>query len=202
MSNEIRRQPIVVIGASWGGVEAIIKLLSLIPDDFPASVVLVQHRHNDAHAGFERSLRRYTTLPVREVEDKEPMLPASIYLAPANYHLLLERDWTFSLCVSPPVYFSRPSIDVTMQSIARIAGDRVIGVLLTGANEDGTAGLAAIQRAGGYTVVQDPEEAASGAMPRHAVEQKVVDRVMKLKEIIPFIVDLLREGYAMHHGRR
>ncbi len=202
MSNEIRRQPVVVVGASWGGVEAIIKLLSLVPDDFPGTVVLVQHRHNDAHAGFERSLRRYTTLPVREVEDKEPMLPASIYLAPANYHLLLERDWTFSLCVSPPVFYSRPSIDVTMQSIARIVGDRVIGVLLTGANEDGTAGLAAIQRAGGYTVVQDPEEAASGVMPRNAIEQKVADRVMKLKEIIPFIVELLRKGYATHHGRR
>ncbi len=197
----VARHPVVVLGASWGGIEAIIGILGQIPHEFPASLVLVQHRNSDAHAGFERSIRRYCLLPVREVEDKDRLLPAHIYLAPANYHLLLEKDWSFSLCVSPPVYYSRPSIDVTMISLAQIIGSQLIGVLLTGANEDGTAGLAAIQRVGGFTIAQDPAEAASPLMPQTAINRGVVDRIMKVKEIIPFIMDTLRNGYATHHGR-
>ncbi len=184
---------VVVIGASWGGVEAIIRLLRQIPDHFPAAIVIVQHRHSDAHASFDRSLRRYCTLPVREVEDKDVLQSGHIYLAPANYHLLLERDLSFALCLSQPVFYCRPSIDVTMQSMASVLGKALIGVLLTGANEDGAEGLWSVQRQGGLTIAQDPEEAVAPVMPRSAIARGGVDKVIKLKEIIPYILDVLGE---------
>lgn len=184
---------VVVIGASWGGVEAIIRLLRQIPDHFPAAIVIVQHRHSDAHASFDRSLRRYCTLPVREVEDKDILQSGYIYLAPANYHLLLEQDLSFALCLSQPVFYCRPSIDVTMQSMASVLGNALIGVLLTGANEDGAEGLWAVHGRGGLTIAQDPEEAAAPVMPRSAIERGGVDKVIKLKEIIPYILDVLGE---------
>ncbi|NNM51639.1 MAG: chemotaxis protein CheB [Pseudomonadales bacterium] len=184
---------VVVIGASWGGIEAIIRILRQIPDHFPAAVVIVQHRHSDAHASFDKSLRRYCTLPVREVEDKDVLQPSHIFLAPANYHMLLERDLSFSLCLSAPVFYCRPSIDVTMQSMASVLGHALIGVLLTGANEDGAEGLWSIQKQGGLTIAQDPEEAAAPAMPLSAIARGGVDKVIKLKEIIPYILGVLGE---------
>ncbi len=175
----------VVIGASWGGVEASLQLLRAVPEGFPVPLLIVLHRNLDAHRAFERSLRRYCAVPVREVEDKEELRWPCVYIAPANYHLLMEDDGSFALCTSAPVHYCRPAIDVTMQSMSTVLKERLIGVLLTGANEDGAQGLLAIRKAGGWTIVQDPDEAAAPTMPRAAIAVGGADCILPLRDIMP-----------------
>lgn len=189
MTTKTRR--VIVVGASWGGVEANIRLLKTIPAGFPLPVVIVQHRHSDSHGALATSLRRYCALPVNEIEDKDEMIPGRVYIAPANYHLLMEPDFSFSLCVSAYVNYSRPSIDVAMESIAEVCGEGTIGVLLTWANDDGAKGMAAIHAAGGMTIAQDPDTAAAPTMPRSAIELGVVDKIMKIDAIVPCIREFL-----------
>ncbi len=181
----------VVIGASWGGVEACLQLLKNIPDAFPVPMLIVLHRNHDTHHSFERSVRRYCSIPVREVEDKEALSWPCVYLAPANYHLLMEKDGSFALCTSAPVHYCRPAIDVTMLSLSEVLGARLIGVLLTGANEDGALGLEMIKKVGGRTIVQDPQEAAAAVMPQAAITRGVADRVLRLKDIMPGLREYL-----------
>lgn len=187
----MRQVEVVVVGASWGGIEAVIRLLQQVPRGFSPAIILVLHRHTDSQTGLEKSLRRYCVLPVHEVEDKDVLQAGSVFVAPANYHLLLERDRSFSLCVSAPVHYSRPSIDVSMESISEVFGAATIGVLLTGANEDGSEGMAIIKKMGGLTIAQDPNEAAAPTMPRSAIERGSVDVILPLEQIIPYICGVL-----------
>lgn len=182
---------ILVIGASWGGIDALIRLLGSVPADFPLPIVIIQHRHADSRDALAASLGRYCALSVIEVEDKDEMIPGRVYIAPANYHLLMEADCSFSLCVSAPVYYSRPSIDVAMKSIADVCGSSTIAVLLTGANEDGVQGMVAIRNAGGVTIAQDPASAAAPVMPQAAIDAGAVQKIMKIEEMLPFISGLL-----------
>jgi two-component system chemotaxis response regulator CheB len=182
---------VVVIGTSYGGVAALQTLLPGLSPDLGVPVVVVQHRTKDADNGLCEFLRDRCPLPVVEPNDKDAVLAGRLYLAPRDYHLLLE-DGRFALSVDAPVTYARPSIDVLFESAADAYGADVIGVILTGANRDGARGLARIKARGGMAVVQDPEEAASRAMPEAAAAS--ADRVLPLGGITPLLNELCRRG--------
>lgn len=173
---------IVVVGASWGGLHALSVLVGGLPAGFAAPVVIVQHRSRDAHSFLGELLQDHTPLPVCEVEDKQPIARGQIYLAPPDYHLLVE-DGHFALTVDEPVRFSRPSIDVTFSSAADSFGPRVVGVALTGANDDGAAGLRRIVDRGGRALVQDPTGAEVRTMPAAALRAVPSAEVVVLERI-------------------
>ncbi len=177
---------IVVIGASLGGLHAVETLLRSLPADFPRPVAIVQHREAGSDDRLGELLQSHTALPVAEAEDKETIVPGRVYLAPADYHLLIENGH-FALSTEPPVWHARPSIDVLFESAADARGAQVIGVILSGANEDGACGLAAIKRRGGIAVVQDPATAEANAMPNAAIAAAEPDQVLPLEEIVPFL---------------
>lgn len=173
---------IVVIGTSTGGLKALQTLLSGLPGEFPLPVVIVQHRGTGSENGLCEFLSKSSSLPVSEPEDKEPMLPGHIYLAPRDYHLLIENR-SFALSTDPAVGFARPSIDVLFESAADQYQERTIGVILTGANRDGARGLAAIKSRGGITIVEDPSSASCREMPDAALALTNADWVLALQEI-------------------
>ena len=162
---------IVVVGASWGGLAALSCLIGGLPPDFDVPVAVVQHRSRHLDNLLTGLLQDATRLTVVDVEDKEPLLPGSVYVAPANYHMLVDNGH-LSLSTDPFVRFSRPSIDVTFQSAADTYPGSTIGVILTGANDDGARGLRYIVDRGGRAVVQDPATAESPVMP-HAAQRAV-----------------------------
>ena len=181
---------IVVIGASWGGLAALTRVISDLPADFDVPVVIVQHRSRHADNLLAGLLQGATPLTVVDVEDKEPLLPRAIYIAPANYHVLVD-DGHLSLTTDPMVRFSRPSIDVTFMSAADTYPDSTIGVILTGANGDGAKGLRHIVDRGGRAVVQDPTTAESPMMP-HAAQRAVPEAsVVPLTGIAQFLVSMI-----------
>jgi two-component system chemotaxis response regulator CheB len=160
--------PIIVLGASWGGLAAVGEVLSGLPRDFPAPIVVVQHRSRHAENLLARLLQDCTQLRVVDVEDKEPLEPQSVYVAPANYHVMVEKGY-LSLTTDPLVRHSRPSIDVMFTSAADAYRDKTVGVVLTGANDDGASGLRYIIDHGGHALVQDPESDESRTMPVSAL---------------------------------
>lgn len=180
---------IVAIGTSTGGLKALQMLLSGMPAEFSLPIVIVQHRSKDSESGLSEFLAKCSSLPVTEPEDKEPLLPGHTYLAPRDYHLLIENR-TFALSTDPPVGFARPSIDVFFESAADALQERAIGVILTGANRDGASGLAAIKSRGGLTIVQDPLTAASREMPEAALARTKPDWILPLHEIAPCLIKL------------
>jgi two-component system chemotaxis response regulator CheB len=173
---------IVVIGTSWGGLAALRELIHGLPGTLALPIVVVQHRHKESDSLLATLLQDRTPLCVCEVEDKTPVEPGNIYVAPADYHLLIESGH-FSLSTDEPVRFSRPSIDVTMQSAADTYGERAVGVVLTGANADGANGLKRIFDRGGLAVVQTPATAESPTMPAAALSHVPQALVMTLAEI-------------------
>ena len=182
---------LIAIGASWGGLRAVSEILSALPGDLDAAVVVAQHRGADTlDGGLAGILGMRTTLSVRDVDDKEPIEPGNVYLAPPDYHLLVE-DGYFALSTDAPVRYARPSIDVLFESAADAYGDRAIGVILTGSNDDGAAGLARIKARGGVAIVQDPEHAERREMPHAAIAATVADAILPLEEIGPFIYGLV-----------
>jgi len=170
----------VVVGASAGGVEALQTVLGALQADFPAVVLIVQHLPPNQVSGLAPLLGLRCALPVAEAIDKAPLRPGQVVLAPPNYHLLVEPDRTMALSIDAPVHYSRPSIDVLFESAAPVYRDRLLGVLLTGANADGADGLAAIRRAGGRAWVQDPADAAHPEMPTAALQNAGADLVLDL----------------------
>ena len=154
---------LVAVGCSWGGLAAAGKLLESLPADFPVPMVIVQHR-SEVPSALAELLARHTTLPVGEPDDKEPVVPGRVYVAPPGYHLLVDRA-RFSLDTEAPVHYSRPSVDVLFESAAEAYGPRLAAVVLTGANHDGAAGLVRVAAAGGLALVQDPATADRSAMP-------------------------------------
>ncbi|MFN2515786.1 MAG: chemotaxis protein CheB [Pyrinomonadaceae bacterium] len=180
---------IVVLGTSTGGLKALQILLAGLPEEFPLPVAIVQHRGKDSESGLCDFLRQSSSLPVTEPEDKEPVLPGHVYLAPRDYHLLIENR-SFALSTDWPVSYARPSIDVLFESAADEYEERAIGVILTGANQDGSRGLGKIKARGGVTLVQDPAFAACPEMPQAAIAQTEVDWVLPLEEIAPRLEEL------------
>jgi two-component system chemotaxis response regulator CheB len=199
-----RPYDIVVIGASWGGVDILMKIVKALPPDWELPVVIVQHQHPNSGTALQRILRKLTSLVVVDVEDKEEIRPGHIYLAPANYHLLVENDRSFSLAISAPVNYSRPSIDVTFESLARVFSGRCIGVILTGANDDGAAGLKSIKEEGGHTLAQAPTTAEAPAMPEAAIATGAVDAVLAPADIVPHLQQMLNmeNSDAAKHSHR
>ncbi|MBD2705034.1 chemotaxis protein CheB [Spirosoma sp. BT702] len=179
----------LMIGGSTGSIEVLLQLLPALKTPLPFALVLVIHRKNTADSTLVNLLALKTDIPLQEVDDKDAILPGTIYLAPADYHLLIEQDKTFSLDDSEKINYSRPSIDVTFESAADVYGPSLVGILLSGANTDGTAGLNAIKNAGGVTVVQKPETAQVPFMPQQAIEGAPIDWVLDVKEMEGFIND-------------
>ena len=182
---------LIVVGASWGGLDAVGRVLADLPADLSAAVVVAQHRSaSSVEGGLGALLERRGPLPVRDAEDKDAIEPGHVYLAPPDYHLLVEPG-RFSLSTDERVQYARPSIDVLFESAADAYGERVIGVVLTGASEDGAAGLAAVKEHGGVAIVQDPATATRRTMPDAAVAATSVDAVLPLDEIGPFLYGLV-----------
>jgi two-component system, chemotaxis family, protein-glutamate methylesterase/glutaminase len=177
---------IVVVGISLGGLKALAVLLRGLPPDFMLPVAIVQHRHKDSDRSLDTFLQEYCALPISEVEDKVPIRPGHVYLAPADYHLLVERDG-FALSTEAPVWYARPSIDVLFESAADAYGAFAVGVIMTGASQDGALGLAAIKARGGLAVVQEPATAECRVMPDAAIAATTVDCILPLEEIAPFL---------------
>jgi two-component system, chemotaxis family, protein-glutamate methylesterase/glutaminase len=191
---------LVVIGASWGGLAAVSKIFAAMPGDFTLPIVLVQHRSKHSDDLLASLLQSVTQLRVVDVEDKEPLAPASVYIAPANYHLMVERGH-LSLTTDPLVRFSRPSIDVTFASAADSYRSAAIGVVLTGANDDGRRGLRRIVDNGGKGIVQDPATAESKAMPASAAQAVPEAEVIPLEEIPTRLVLLAAQPKQQHEMR-
>jgi two-component system chemotaxis response regulator CheB len=180
----------VVIGVSAGGVEALKVLLPALPASFPFPIAIVQHRDRRSDGFLASYLNGMSRIAVSEAEDKEPFCAAHAYLAPAGYHLLIESDRSLSLTIDERVNYCCPSIDVLFESAANVFGQSLIGIVLTGANADGAQGLKTIKTRGGLALVQDPQTAASTAMPRAALEATPVDHVVTLERIAPLLTQI------------
>ncbi len=178
---------LVVVGTSLGGLYALEVLLSGLSKSFPLSMAVVQHRHKDSDNKLGAFLQRHSALPLKEAEDKAVILPGRVYLAPADYHLLVEPG-RLALSTEAPVLYARPSIDVLFESAADAYGERLIGVILSGASHDGAQGLAKIKACGGLAVVQEPATAQSRTMPEAAIATVAVDSILMLEDIAPLLV--------------
>lgn len=178
------------MGASWGGLHAVSELLRGLPEELEAAVVVAQHRSPKVpHGGLEALLQDQTRRPVVEASDKDPIEPRHVYVAPPNYHLLVEPGY-FGLSTEGYVRHARPSIDVLFESAADAYRERVVGIVLTGANEDGAAGLRRIKELGGVALVQDPGTAAMRMMPEAALAATSADAVLPVSEMGKFLYGL------------
>jgi two-component system chemotaxis response regulator CheB len=182
---------IAVVGTSWGGLAALRELVAALPEDLPMPIVLIQHRHRMSDSALPNLLQDKTSLRVSEVEDKAPIEPGAVYVAPADYHLLVDRGY-FTLSVEEPIRYSRPSIDLTFSSAADVYGAKTIGAVLTGANADGAEGLRRIAERGGLALVQEPATAESPTMPAAALKAVPSARVLTLAAIGQLIGEMSR----------
>ena len=185
----IRDFQLIVIGCSLGGMNALTLILSALPRTFPVPIAIAQHRYRTSNDSLPAYFRRHVALDVVDADDKQWFRPGHVYLAPANYHLLVEEG-EFSLSVDEAVAFSRPSIDVLFESAADAYHEKLAGVILTGANADGARGAARIKQNGGFVIVQDPKTAEAPEMPSAALASTSVDRILPLDRIGPFLVEL------------
>lgn len=180
----------LLIGASAGGVEALLRLLVDLPGDYGLPIVCLLHVPDSRDSLLAELLARRLALPAKEAEDKERLRAGVVYVAPAGYHLSIERDHSFSLSREEPRHFSRPSIDILFESAADAYGAGLAAALLTGANEDGAAGLLAVQRAGGLTLVQSPAEAQVPTMPEAALALLQPDFLLPLAAMHSLLAEL------------
>ena len=179
----------IVIGGSSGALDALSIILPALPERFQIPIAIVLHVPPNRPSLLADVLGARCALPVREVEDKEPLAPATVYIAPPNYHLLIERERTFALSTDAPVHFSRPAIDVLFESAAEAYRERLLAVLLAGANEDGARGLGKVKAMGGTVVVQEPSSTRAPEMPRAALRTVAVDGVLAPPDIAAFLVE-------------
>lgn len=185
---------VVAVGASWGGLRALELLLRELPEDFGPTIVIAQHRSPDSEPGIlSRLLSAHARRPVRDAHDKDPIEPNAIYLAPPDYHLLVEPGF-LRLSVEDRVQNARPSVDVLFESVADAYRERAVGLVLTGANRDGAQGLARIKELGGVAIVQDPADAEAHVMPTAALRTTAADAILPLEEIPKFLIGLCVEA--------
>lgn len=180
----------IVIGVSAGGLEALRIILPSLPKNFHLPIIVVQHMHPYSANFLVNYLDEKCQLTVKEVDEKEYIKAGKIYIAPPNYHIMVEEDRSFSLSITEPINHARPSIDVLFETAADAYGSKLIGIILTGGNSDGSQGLKKIKEKGGLTIVQDPETAEVDFMPRAAIATTKVDHVLPLKEIGPFLMSI------------
>jgi len=177
----------IVIGGSSGSIDFLLKLLPTLQAPLSLVIILVLHRKNSIESTLAELFSSKTPIPVKEVEDKDVAEPGTIYVAPADYHLLIEKNHEFSLDISEKVNFSRPSLDVTFESAAEVYGNTLVGVILSGANADGSNGLKAVKQRGGLIVAQKPETAQVAYMPEQAILNNTIDFVFNVNELATFI---------------
>lgn len=185
-----RKYEAIAIGASWGGMEAVNNILAGLPASFSIPIIVILHRLKNVESELPRLIAKKTSLKVKEIDEKEEIKGGYVYIAPANYHVLVEEDRSFSLCVSEPVHYSRPSLDVSFQSAARVFRSALVGIILTGANRDGSEGMLEIQRQGGLTIVQDPKEAEVDTMPKAALKLIQADYILSLEGIKQLLINI------------
>ena len=180
----------IAIGASAGAVQALLRILPALPADFAIPLLIVVHVPSDRSNALVSLFAAKCRIAVREAEDKEPILPGTAYFAPSDYHLLVEAGHSLALSTDEPVNHSRPAIDVLLESAADAYGPALAGIVLTGANHDGAAGLKAVADAGGLAIVQDPADAQVPTMPEAALAACPSARVMTLDDLIPYLLTL------------
>lgn len=180
----------IVIGVSAGGLSALTTLLSPLPAYYPVPLIIVQHRSQDQSELLEEVLQTRCAIKIKQADEKEMVKGGIAYFAPPGYHLLIEGDHTFSLSSEEYDAHSRPSIDVLFESAAEVYGQRLVGIILTGANSDGAAGTTRIREQGGLTIAQDPQEAPYPTMPEAAISKGVITFIWSLSEIKKFIMEL------------
>ena len=185
------RPTLVAIGASLGGFNAILSVLKPLPPDLPVPVIIVQHRGTASDGNLVELLQRHTGLTVVEAEDKTVLAPATVFLAPPDYHLLVEAGGSLALSTEGPVRSARPSIDVLFETAADAYGPALLGVLLTGASADGATGLAHLKSRGGRAIVQDPATAECATMPAAGIAATAVDYILPLERIGDYLVSLV-----------
>ena len=180
----------IAIGASAGAVQALLRILPALPATYPLAVLIVVHLPSDRGNPLVSLFQPKCLLPVREAEDKEPIRPGVVYFAPSDYHLLVESNLSLALSMDEPVNHSRPAIDVLLETAADAYGPALVGIVLTGANHDGAAGLRAVSDAGGVAIVQEPAEAQVPAMPKAALAACPSARPMTLNDLISYLLKL------------
>jgi two-component system, chemotaxis family, protein-glutamate methylesterase/glutaminase len=191
--NEIK---IVIIGGSAGSYSVVRRILSSLAPDYPLPVILCLHRLKDIRNGFAESLNIDSKLPVVEPDDKEKIKPGHVYVSPANYHMLIEPGGFIALSTEPDINYSRPSIDLTLETAGFSFKGGMAGIILSGTNSDGASGLFTASRKGAYTIVQDPENAQFSTMPNEALSYFKPDEILTDEGIIQFITSLKSNCYA------
>lgn len=182
----------IVIGSSAGGLQALSYLLEGIPENFNLPIVIVQHRSRSEREILEEVLQGKCKLKIKQADEKERVTGNTVYIAPPDYHLLIEQDETFSLSADGRVNHSRPSIDVLFESASQVYKDKLIGIILTGANDDGANGIRSIHQHKGFTIAQNPGESLHSAMPVAAIRTGAVKKILLLKEIREFLQQLVK----------
>jgi len=182
----------IVIGVSSGGMTALKFIFSTLPADFSIPIIIVQHVSARSDNEWIGLLNSKSNLTIKEADEKDKIETGNVYIAPANYHLLIENDKTFSLTIDEHVNFARPSIDVLFESAAEAYKDRLIGVVLTGSNNDGAKGIKRIKELGGMVIIQDPETAESSTMPESAIAVVQPDYILSLEEIVQLLIKITR----------
>lgn len=180
----------IVIGTSAGGLFALSNILEILPHDYPIPVIIVQHRSKDQRNLLEEVLQSKCRIRIKQADEKEKVENGFVYIAPPDYHLLIEEDRTFSLSCDPPVHHSRPSIDVLFETAALAFRETLIGIILTGTNADGALGITAIKKMGGTTIAQDPKDAEFPIMPETAIATKQIAYIRTLEEIGVFLLKI------------
>lgn len=178
---------VFIIGGSSGSFDVLLYLLPLLQPLNASTMIIILHRKNVYDTALTDVFSYRTNITVKEVEEKEPLMPGFIYIAPADYHLLIEKDYTFSLDVSERINYSRPSIDVSFETAAEAFEQKLIAILLSGSNIDGTHGLEVVKEFGGITIVQNPATADSPFMPQQAIDSGAAEYIMQPEEMVTFI---------------
>ncbi len=180
----------IVIGASTGGFYALKRLITALPGGFEFPILIVQHISSNSDNFMARYLDGISKLTVKEADEKEAILPGTVYIAPPNYHMLVEENFTIGLSTEEKIRYARPSIDVLFESAVYAYGNQLIGIVLTGANNDGSEGLLAIKKAGGLTIVQTPGQAEADMMPQSAIDLAKPDHILPIEGIAALLTSL------------
>jgi two-component system chemotaxis response regulator CheB len=180
----------IVIGGSAGSFQLVLKILSVLPKDFKFPVFFALHRSKEIRKGFAEALSIKSNLNVVEPHDKQIIRPGNAYLAPSNYHMLIELGFTIALSTEEMVKFSRPAINLTFETASYVYRDKLLGILLSGANSDGAEGMKKIKERGGYTIVQNPDQAMIKTMPEAAIKATQIDQLMSIDEICSYLLEL------------
>jgi two-component system chemotaxis response regulator CheB len=183
----MKQAKLLVVGGSAGSLHVILSLLAALDSDYPIPVLIVLHRNGVFESSLEELFSTRTSLVIKEIEEKEPIRAGAVYLCPADYHVLLEKDHTFSLDYSERINYSRPSIDVTFRSAADVYGPELVCLLLSGGNADGAEGMEYVKERGGFTVVQDPQTAEVPYMPQQAVSRMAASLIVPTEELPGFV---------------